>query len=240
MGEIIVDFKNVYLSFSNKPVLKDVSFSIYKKDIFTIAGPSGIGKSTILKLITGLLIPDKGEITVNADTFGMAFQQGALFNSMTVWENIALALIETTQLDITQIDKRVKEALETVNLTNAEKLYPDELSGGMQKRVGIARALALKPSLLLYDEPSTGLDPSSAAKLEDDMIKLKSEINVTSIVVTHDVNTIKKVSDRIIILDKCAIAWQGTKQEFMNDNSPYPLSFRERVSLNNNGENNGN
>lgn len=239
MSEVIVNFKNVYLSFSNKPVLKDVSFTIYKKDIFTIAGPSGIGKSTILKLITGLLTPDKGEITVNTDTFGMAFQQGALFNSMSVWENIALALKETTSLSQREIDKRVKEALETVNLANAEDLYPDELSGGMQKRVGIARALALKPSLLLYDEPSTGLDPSTAAKLEDDMIKLRNEINVTSIVVTHDVNTIKKVSDRIIILDKCTIAWQGTKQEFMTDNSAYPLSFRERVSLNNNGENNG-
>lgn len=231
MAEVIIKFDNVGLEYNNKKVLDGASFEIYKGEIVTVAGPSGSGKSTILKLISGLIEPDEGNIIVNAKRFGMAFQSGALFNSFTVEENIALALKETTKLSEEEIAKRVKDSLETVDLLGTENLYPEELSGGMQKRVSIARALALQPEILLYDEPSTGLDPATASKLEEDMVKLKNKINVTSVVVTHDMATAKNVSDRILILDKGKIVWQGTTQQFLTDNSPYPYSFRERKAL---------
>lgn len=229
--EPIIIFKNVNLSFGEKDVLKNLSFDIYPKEMVSVAGPSGSGKSTILKLISRLIEPDSGEVTINAERFGMAFQYAALFNSLTVWENIALALQETTDLSNDEIDTRIREALKIVNLEQTEEMYPGELSGGMQKRISIARALALHPEILLYDEPSTGLDPATAYNLEEDMLRLRDEIGVTSIVVTHDIDTIKHVSDRILILDKGYIVWQGTNEEFKTDNSPYPCSFRERKTL---------
>lgn len=229
--ESVISFKNVCLSFGNKAILKDLSFDIYKGEIVSIAGASGSGKSTILKLITGLIKPDGGEIIIRAKTFGMAFQHAALFNSMTVWENIALALEETTKFSSAEIDKRVKESLEIVNLQSSEKLYPEELSGGMQKRVGIARALVLKPEIILYDEPSTGLDPATSAKLEQDMVRLRDNVGLTSVSVSHDIDTIKNISDKVMILDKGYIIWQGTKFEFLTDMSPYPRSFRERKAI---------
>lgn len=229
----IISLKDIKLSFSDKKVLDGVSFDIYPKEIVTIAGPSGSGKSTILKLITGLIDPDSGEIIIGSKKIGMAFQYPALFNSMTVWENVALGLKETTTLNDSEINTKVEEALQKVNMANTDSLYPDELSGGMQKRVSIARTLVLEPDIILYDEPSTGLDPATASRLEDDMLHLRDEIGVTSIVVTHVTDTIIKVSDRILILDNSKIKWQGTKEEFLTDKSPYPVSFRERKPLNN-------
>lgn len=227
----VISFEKVNLSFGKKQVLNNLSFDINKREIVTIAGPSGSGKSTILKLISGLLIPDSGNITINAKSFGMAFQYGALFNSMTVKDNVALALRETTKLSKKEIEKRVNESLKTVGLLHTVNMYPGELSGGMQKRVSIARALALHPEIVLYDEPSTGLDPATASKLEEDMLRFRDQIGFTSVVVTHDVETIKHVSDRVLILDKGHIVWEGTNEEFMTDNSPYPCSFRERKEM---------
>ena len=227
----IISFKDVKLSFGKKQVLDGLSFDIYPKEIVSIAGPSGSGKSTILKLISGLIKPDSGDIVINAERFGMAFQYGALFNSMTVRDNISLALKETTNLSSQEIKQRVCESLEIVELEHTINMFPSELSGGMQKRISIARALALHPDILLYDEPSTGLDPPTAARLEDDMLRFRDNIGLTSIVVTHDVETIKHVSDRVLILDKGYIVWQGTNEEFRTYNSPYPVSFRERIDI---------
>lgn len=227
----IITFENVCLAFGKKQVLNGLSFEVYPCEIVTIAGPSGSGKSTILKLISGLLRPDSGKIQIKAERFGMAFQYGALFNSLTVRENIELALKETTTLNKRERLKRVRRSLEIVRLPHTLNMRPSELSGGMQKRISIARALALRPQILLYDEPSTGLDPPTAARLEEDMLRLRDEIGLTSVVVTHDVETIKHVSDRVLILDKGHIVWQGTNDEFMNENSPYPLSFRERKDV---------
>lgn len=239
--EPIVRFRNVYVSFKNNShVLKDLSFDIYPKEIVTIVGPSGSGKSTILRLISRVIYPDSGEIIVKANRTGMAFQKNALFNSITVWENLALALRETTTLHHKEINKRVREALETVSLSHTENMYPDELSGGMQKRIGIARALVLYPEIIMYDEPSTGLDPGTAAKLEEDMVRLRDKIGFTSIVITHDINTIEKVSDRVLILYDGNIKWEGTREQFVTDNSTYPRCFRERCSIEDyikNGEN---
>jgi len=125
----------------------------------------------------------------------------------------------------------VKKALELFSLSHTENMYPNELSGGMQKRIGIARALVLHPEIFLYDEPSTGLDPGTASKLEDDMLRLRDKTSVTSIVVTHDVDTINKVSDRVLILYDGKIRWEGTKGDFLTSESPYPRSFRERTSI---------
>lgn len=232
--EPIIIFDNVCLSFGKKQILKNISFEIYKSEIVCIVGLSGIGKSTILNLITKLLYPDSGTITVNADTIGMAFQHAALFNSMTVWENVALALKETTNLSKKEIATRVMDALNIVSMENTINLFPTELSGGMQKRVSVARALALHPDIVLYDEPSTGLDPITAAKLEYDMVRLRDKLNFTSVVVTHDINTIQSVSDRVMILDNGHIVWNGALSEFMNDDSIYPKKFRERKDYNNN------
>lgn len=229
--EPIVSFKNVCISFKNTPVLKDLSFDIYPGEIVTIAGPSGSGKSTILKLLGNIIHMDSGEIMVKAQRLGMAFQKSALFNSMTIWKNVALALEETTNLSKAKINKRVQEALEMVSLSHTEDMYPDELSGGMQKRISVARALVLYPEIILYDEPSTGIDPGTASKLEDDMIKFRDKTGVTSIVVTHDLETIKKVSDRVLILYDGKIRWEGTRDEFLISDSPYPRSFRERCSI---------
>ena len=227
----IVSLKDVYLAFGEKEVLKGLTFDVYPHEIVSIAGPSGSGKSTILKLISGLIYPDSGEIMVDAKRLGMAFQSAALFNSLTIWENVALALIETTKLSRKKIDARVRESLDTVGLNGTEEMYPEELSGGIQKRVSVARALALQPEILLYDEPSTGLDPVTSAKLEHDMVSFRDKTGVTSIVVTHVFDTIKNVSDRIMILDDGHIVWQGTKQEFLTNQSPYPCSIRDRKPI---------
>ncbi|OGI01779.1 MAG: hypothetical protein A2104_09555 [Candidatus Melainabacteria bacterium GWF2_32_7] len=227
----MISFKNVDLAFGKKKVLENLSLDIYPREIVSIAGPSGSGKSTILKLITGLIEPNSGEIIIRAKVIGMAFQYAALFNSLTVWKNIALALQETTNLSTEEIDQRVKDTLKIVKLEHTEEMYPGELSGGMQKRISVARALALHPEILLYDEPSTGLDPATAYELEEDMVELRDQIGVTSIIVTHDIDTIKHISERIFILDKGHIVWQGTNQQFKNDKSAYPCSFRERRTL---------
>jgi phospholipid/cholesterol/gamma-HCH transport system ATP-binding protein len=230
-NDVKVCFKDVNLSFGNKEILKNLSFNIYPNEIVCIVGPSGSGKSTILKLICKLIKPDSGTVLINATRLGMAFQFSALFNSMTIWENIALALQETTNLSPIDIDARVKEVLKNVGLDNVEAMYPDELSGGMQKRVSIARALALHPEIILYDEPSSGLDPATASKLENDMVRLRNYIGLTSIIVTHDVNTIEHIADRILILDDGHIVWDGSREIFLTDQSPYPRSFRERIPL---------
>ncbi|MEI8388732.1 MAG: ATP-binding cassette domain-containing protein [bacterium] len=229
--ESIVSFRNVSVSFKEVHILKDLSFDIYPGEIVTIAGPSGSGKSTILKILGKIIQIDSGEIKVNAQRLGMAFQKSALFNSMTIWNNLALALEETTNLNKKKINKKVKEALEMVSLSYTENMYPDELSGGMQKRISIARALAVSPEIILYDEPSTGLDPGTASKLENDMLKLRDKTGVTSVVVTHDLETIKKVSDRVLVLYDGKIRWEGVIENFMTDESPYPRSFRERCSI---------
>ena len=142
-----------------------------------------------------------------------------------------MALEETTNLNKKKINKKVKEALEMVSLSYTKNMYPDELSGGMQKRISIARALAVSPEIILYDEPSTGLDPGTASKLENDMLKLRDKTGVTSVVVTHDLETIKKVSDRVLVLYDGKIRWEGRIENFMTDESPYPRSFRERCSI---------
>jgi phospholipid/cholesterol/gamma-HCH transport system ATP-binding protein len=199
-GAPVIVFDHVQLAFDDKVVLKDVSFTLIKGHTKIVLGASGSGKSTALKIITGLLRADGGVVWVNGQRvdqlteqemmavrsdLGMIFQEGALFDSLTVRENVGYKLYEETDLPIEQVDRRVEEVLGFVNLGEHIDKRPSELSGGQRRRVAIARAMAFKPSIMLYDEATTGLDPITATTVNDEIIKLRDLERVSSIVVTH-------------------------------------------------------
>jgi phospholipid/cholesterol/gamma-HCH transport system ATP-binding protein len=199
-GEPVVVFDKVSLAFDDKVVLEQVSFTLVTGHLKIILGASGAGKSTVLRLILGLLKPDAGEISVHGErvdnmaetdlmkvraNLGMVFQEGALFDSLTVRENVGYRLFEETRMPIPEVDARVMEVLGFVSLTEFVQRMPSELSGGQRRRVAIARALTAKPRLLLYDEPTTGLDPITALTIDDEIMKLRDLEKVTSIIVTH-------------------------------------------------------
>jgi phospholipid/cholesterol/gamma-HCH transport system ATP-binding protein len=210
-GPVIV-FDHVKLAFDDKVVLADVSFTLERGHTKVILGASGSGKSTALKIITGLLRPDGGAVWVNGkrvdqltegqmmevrDDLGMIFQEGALFDSLTVRENVGYKLYEETNLPIPEIDRRVEEVLGFVGLAEHIGKMPSELSGGQRRRVAIARAMAFKPQILLYDEATTGLDPITATTIDDEIIKLRDLEGVTSIVVTHQLRDAFYVATRM-------------------------------------------
>lgn len=205
---------NLYKSFNDKPVLQGINLDIFDGEIVTIIGGSGQGKTVLLKNIVGLLKPDTGKIIVDgiditsADRktlrevqkkFGYLFQGSALFDSMTVFDNVAFGL-RNLKLSKEEIEYRVKLYLSYVGLENVEHLYPAELSGGMKKRVALARAIAYNPQYILYDEPTTGLDPQTAETVTDLILLLQQRLKITSIVVTHDIKAAAKVSNRVALL----------------------------------------
>jgi phospholipid/cholesterol/gamma-HCH transport system ATP-binding protein len=210
-----IELRNVRFSFAGHPVLNGVSLAIPKGEVFGVMGMSGCGKSTLLKLIMGLLQPDSGEVLVKGRsivglherelnevrrTLGMCFQYAALFDSMTVGENVAFGLRRHTRMKRAEIADAVAECLDRVGMTGSEELYPSELSGGMRKRVGIARALALQPEVMLYDEPSSGLDPIVASVIDGLILHLADDLGVTSVVVSHHVRNLFSVADRVVML----------------------------------------
>jgi phospholipid/cholesterol/gamma-HCH transport system ATP-binding protein len=224
----MIEIRDLYKSFGNKKVLDGISLDIMQYKTTVILGLSGAGKSTIIKHIVRLLTPDKGKIYINGidivkanekqlfkirQNLGYLFQSGALFDSKNVFENVAFALIEHTNMTQQQITKRVYELIELVDLKPKEvvKLYPDELSGGMKKRIGLARTIALKPSVILYDEPTSGLDPITADIIGDLILKLQQEIKATSILITHDISEALKVGDYFAFLHQGKIIEQGDK-----------------------------
>jgi phospholipid/cholesterol/gamma-HCH transport system ATP-binding protein len=199
-GEPVIAFDHVKLAFDDKVVLKDISFSLLAGHTKIVLGASGSGKSTILKIVTGLLRADAGAIIVNGERIdrltepelmpvradlGMIFQEGALFDSLTVRENVGYKLYEETNMPLEDVDARVEEVLGFIGLSEHIDKMPSELSGGQRRRVAIARAMAFKPSILLYDEATTGLDPITATTVDDEIIKLRDLEHVSSIVVTH-------------------------------------------------------
>ena len=205
----IVTFENVSLAFDDKVVLRDVSFTLFTGHTKIFLGASGSGKSTILKLIVGLLKPDTGRIWVNGertdemtevelmkvrDDLGMVFQEGALFDSLTVAENVGYKLYEETDMPLADVRRRVEEVLGFIGLADFIDRMPSELSGGQRRRVAIARAMAFKPRILLYDEATTGLDPITADTVDDEIIKLRDLENVSSIVVTHQLRDAFRVA----------------------------------------------
>ncbi len=238
----MIEIKDVFKSFRNNQVLQGVDLTIKKGETLVIIGRSGCGKSVLLKLIMGLLKPDDGNILVKGDDvtsmndkqlmqlrqrFGMLFQASALFDSMTVDENVGLALREHTGLSEEEIAHRVKERLKMVGLSGVEEKKPAELSGGMKKRVGLARAIAMDPDYVLYDEPTTGLDPIMADVINNLIISLRNSLSITSIAVTHDIVSAYKIADRIAMLYEGKIIFVGTPQEVKNTTDPTVRQFIE-------------
>ncbi len=224
-----IEVKNLTKSFKDREVLKDISFKVSNGEILAIAGLSGVGKSTILKLICGLTCPDSGEIILSEGDVAMVFQYSALFDSLNVYENIAFALKERKEFRKKYTEDQIKETvaqkLKMVGLEGIEEKMPHELSGGMQKRVSFARAIVTNPSIILYDEPTSGLDPISSTIIEDYILRLRGELNTTSIVVTHQLSTIKRCADKIILLYNEEIVFQGTPQEMISAGNDYTRQF---------------
>ena len=224
-GAIAVELRGVEKAFRGKPVLRGVDLHVGEGEIFTILGGSGAGKSVCLKHIIGLLRPDRGSVrALDVELAGlresqlvplrrrcgMVFQGAALFDSLSVFENVAYPLREHLDLDESELAGRVGAALAGVGLTGVEALLPAELSGGMRKRVGVARAIALEPELILYDEPTTGLDPANARRIGELIRSLKERLRVTSVVVTHDLELCFAISDRVALIHGGRIAAEGT------------------------------
>ena len=220
----MIEVKNLEKSFSNNDILTDISFSIPHGQIVAIIGKSGAGKSVLLKCLIGLIKPDKGTIyldnkLINTMSFqqlqkirskiGMVFQFGALFDSLNVAENIGLALRKLTKLKEHEIKSRIQNALKSVDMTNTEKLMPGELSGGMKKRIGIARAIAVQPSYLFYDEPTTGLDPVMTDSINRLILKFQEIEKITTVIITHELRTVYEVADRVIMLHDGKIEYDG-------------------------------
>lgn len=226
---MLVKLENIYKTFTGKKVLDNINFSVNEGEILAIVGFSGVGKSTVLKIISGLLEPDSGNVRVCDDEIGMAFQYSALFDSLTVFENVAFPLMERKDLkkkyNDDDIKKIVEEKLEMVGLSGIENKYPSELSGGMQKRVGFARAIVTDPKIILYDEPTSGLDPVSSRVIEDYIAELSKELCAASIIVTHQISTIAHTSDRVIMLYDGKIVWTGTPTELITSIDPYAYQF---------------
>jgi len=226
----LLELRDVYFTPDGIQVLNGVNLQIDQGEIFVIMGASGAGKSTILRLINGLIRPDAGEIFVDGVLInnltekemarirrkvGMVFQSAALFDSLTVAENVGFAW-RNEKLPRPELEKRVKETLEVVGLSNVEERMPAELSGGMKKRVGLARAIAMQPEALLYDEPTAGLDPMTSNTILKLIKDLNTRLNVTSVVVTHDLPGAFAIADRVALLQKGKIIFVGTVEELKN------------------------
>ena len=224
-----IEVKNLVKSFEDKVIINDISFKVNDGEVLAIVGFSGSGKSTVLKLISGLIPYDNGEIITSEGDIAMVFQYSALFDSLNVFENISFALRERKELrklyNEEQLHEIVAQKLELVGLQGIENKFPSELSGGMQKRVSFARAIVTQPNTILYDEPTAGLDPMSSTLIEDYIVRLKHEINAASIVVTHQMSTITRTADRVIMLYDGKIVFEGTPNELLKQETPYTKQF---------------
>jgi len=236
----MIQLIDIHKSFRNKQVLKGVNLEIKRGESMVVIGGSGCGKSVLMKHIMGLIWPDQGRVLIEGrdiascsrwelkeirKKFGMLFQGAALFDSMTVGQNVGFGLKEHTSLSKEEIRKRVQEKLQMVGLPGIEDLRPDELSGGMKKRVGLARAIAMEPEILLYDEPTTGLDPIMADVINELIIRMKEVYKVTSLTITHDMKSAYKIADRIGMLYDGRIIEVGTPEEIQNTQNPIVRQF---------------
>lgn len=240
--ETVVLVDDVYLSFGRNQVLSGVTIEVERGETVSILGGSGAGKSTLLRLILALTYPDRGRIVVEGrditeqplgtvlrmrQRMGMVFQAAALFDSLSVYDNVAFPLHEHTDMPEDEVRDRVHEVLTFVDLEPAavEELLPAQLSGGMKKRVAIARAIVHSPDLLLFDEPTSGLDPITTRTINDLILKLRSELQVTSVVVTHDIRSAFRISQRVELLFEGKIVFGGTPEEMMASEDEYVLEF---------------
>ncbi len=242
----MIEIKNLKKSFGKKEVLRSVNLSIKTGETMVIIGRSGCGKSVLLKHIVGLLKADEGEVTVDGQIisrmspaelykirtkFGYLFQGAALFDSMTVGENVGLALRENYQMSEQKIQEIVAEKLALVGLPNIEHMKPSELSGGMRKRVGLARALATNPEYIFYDEPTTGLDPIMSDAIDTLIKDLAQKLRVTSVVITHDIQSVYKVADRVAMMHEGKIYFLGNPKDLAETRDPIVRNFVDRNSF---------
>jgi len=238
----MIKLVDVHKSFGAKRVLQGFSLEINEGETMVIIGYSGSGKSVAIKHIVGLLEPDKGEVWVDGrqvpemprrelyqlrSQIGYVFQFAALFDSYSIGENVAMGLRKQGNLDAAEIEQRVHEALELVDLPDVANRYPAELSGGMRKRVGIARAVALRPKYILYDEPTTGLDPVTSATIDELMIRMRDKLGVTGVVITHDMRSAYSVGTRIAMLYEGTVRQVGTVDEIQHTKDPVVRQFIE-------------
>jgi phospholipid/cholesterol/gamma-HCH transport system ATP-binding protein len=241
----MIEVRDLKRSFGSQRILDGVSFRIETGESVVIIGRSGGGKSVLLKHIIGLLKPDEGQVLIDSEDivpmderellrvrskFGMLFQGAALFDSMTVAENVGFAFRHNRKLGPVEIRQKVASALEVVDLPGIENKKPGELSGGMKKRVGLARAIVYQPQIVLYDEPTTGLDPIAADSIDQLILRVRDRFTVTSVVVTHDMRSARRVGQRILMLHEKRIYAAGTPDEIFNSKDPFVRRFIEGVS----------
>jgi phospholipid/cholesterol/gamma-HCH transport system ATP-binding protein len=249
-SEVMVEIKDLYKSFNSNSVLEGVSFNVTEAENMIVFGRSGTGKSVLLKCMIRLMEPDSGSVFIegkdvlNLDlkelnnlrkSIGFLFQGAALYDSMSVRENLEFPLIRNFDLDEKEIDKRVHFVLEAVSLLEAIDKMPSELSGGMRKRIGLARSIITKPKLMLYDEPTTGLDPITSKEISALITDLQHRLKMTSIVVTHDLLCAKIIADRAIILDGGKIVKEGSINDLTTSNDPLLKNFFSDEIIENNG-----
>jgi phospholipid/cholesterol/gamma-HCH transport system ATP-binding protein len=239
-SDVKISIRNLHKSFGRKKVLDGVDLDICKGQSLVVIGGSGTGKSVLIKCIQGLLTPDEGSIKIDGmetvggkcdqkdlhAKMGMLFQGGALFDSLSVWENVAFSLIENRNLNKNQAKIEAIRVLRQVGLApDVADLSPSELSGGMQKRVGLARAIITKPEIIFFDEPTTGLDPIMADVINDLIIESAKGLGATTLTITHDMASARKIADRIAMLYQGKIIWQGTVKDMEKTDNPYVLQF---------------
>jgi phospholipid/cholesterol/gamma-HCH transport system ATP-binding protein len=238
---VVIEIKNLKKSFGNLKVLDGIELKLHEKENLVVLGKSGSGKSVLIKCIVSLLKHDKGSIKVGKHELtdisdedlikvrkkiGFLFQGAALYDSMTVRENLTFALSRIKEkFSKEEINDKIIEALDNVGLPDSIDKMPSELSGGMKKRIGLARTLVVHPEIILYDEPTTGLDPITSNEISDLINETKAKFNNSSIIITHDINCVKKVADRIIMIKDGKIYKEGTLEEFTNDDDTYIQSF---------------
>jgi len=244
-GVGMIEITDIRKSLGGQPVLDGVTLNVKKGETVVVIGRSGCGKSVLLKHIIGLMHPDSGSIKVAGSEitslrgrelyevrkrFGMLFQGAALFDSLSVWENVGLGLIEHTDMTESEIRRRACDKLALVGLTDIEEARPAELSGGMKKRVGLARAIAMDPEVVLYDEPTTGLDPIMADVINHLIRTLQQTLKITSVAVTHDMKSAYQIGDRLAMLYGGRIVFQGSPEEIMRTQDPAIRQFIEGKS----------
>jgi phospholipid/cholesterol/gamma-HCH transport system ATP-binding protein len=236
-----IELNGVYKAFGPKKVLEGIDLSVQKGESLVVIGGSGSGKSVLIKSVLGIVTPDRGSIKVDGEEvtglsfrqrqpiirkFGMLFQGGALFDSLPVWENITFALLQNKLVTRTQARELAVEKLKSVGLgPDVAKLSPSELSGGMQKRVALARAIAANPEIIFFDEPTTGLDPIMADVINDLIVKCSKELGATTVTITHDMSSVRKIASRVAMIYKGKLIWQGDAKAIDNSGSPHVDQF---------------
>lgn len=236
----MIEVENLSKSFGSLEVLEEISFEINDGETFAIIGRSGSGKSVLMKHFVGLLKPDAGRVLVDGTDistisydelrrtrrrFGVLFQGGALFDSMSTFDNIAFPLRYFSKLSEPEVDTRVQKCLDLVRLSGVGPKNPAELSGGMRKRAALARAIAMEPEYILYDEPTSGLDPETSNTINDLISDLSTELNVTSVVVTHDMHSVLSIADRVAFLFECNLEWVGPIEDIHNSTNSHLNAF---------------